>query len=574
VPAKASVSATWTPEAPLLLARPLPIALALLSIGGCAHKRTEATAPVAPATAQTPTTDAESDAEAPPSAPWHEGAVFYEIFVRSFADSDGDGVGDFAGLTARLDELNDGDDATDTDLGVDALWLMPVFESPSYHGYDVTNYRATEPDYGSLEDFDALVAAAHARGIRVILDFVLNHSSSAHPWFLSSAAGAESPHRDYYLWREEPDGRWRRPWDESTVWHVRGDDHFMGLFYSGMPDLNLENHVVVEEMIGAMRFWLDRGVDGFRVDAARYLVEREDESGVQMADTPQTHALVRRIRAALDESHPGAVLVAEAWTDTARIAPYYGDGDEFHLAFSFDVAGALLESVRSGQRADLVQALRTAGESFTHRAFEAPFLTNHDMRRAARVLDGDDDGARLAAATLLALPGSPFLYYGEEIGMRGGEGDGDEHKRTPMRWSEEAPGFGFTTSDAPWFSADEPAGTSVDTQRRDPDSLWRWYQRLIAQRRGQAALRSGELEVLRTEGGGPGALALLRRAGEERVLFVANFDRAPAASLKVDLEGDAELLLQRGADSVTAKRGDGLVVDGLGPRSFAFFFVR
>jgi glycosidase len=505
---------------------------------------------------------------------WWEGAVFYEVFVRSFADSDGDGTGDLRGLTARLDYLNDGDPRTDGDLGVSGLWLMPIYASPSYHGYDVVDYRAIHPDYGTLADFDAFVAAAHARGIRVILDFVLNHSSSEHPWFLSAKRGPDAAHRDFYTWRDEPDARWTRPWDGAGVWHESGDEFFYALFWSGMPDVNLANERARDEMVSAMRFWLDRGVDGFRVDAARYLIEEDDGQTAVLADSAGSHRFVRELRAELERTHKDVLLVAEAWSTTEDIATYWGDGDEYQLAFSFGVAGALLESVRDKNRAHLKQELALAAEAFADRAFEAPFLTNHDMRRVMQALGDDVDAARLAAATLLALPGTPFLYYGEELGMRGGDGSGDEHKRTPMRWREDG---GFTTG-TPWFESSVPAGVSVAAQTDDPGSLLSWYRRLIRARASSDALARGDTSLPASEGGGRGAFALVRELpGEhasERVLFLANFADEPTTAWTLDITGTPQVLLAQGVDDAFAQGDERLVVPAVAPRGFALVALR
>jgi len=211
----------------------------------------------------------------PPEVGWWHDAVFYEIFVRSFADSNGDGIGDFRGLTEKLDYLNDGDPKTSNDLGINAVWLMPVFSSPSYHGYDVVDYKAVEPDYGSLKDFDAFVRAAHERGIRVILDYVPNHASSQHPLFVSSK-NRNSPDRDKFIWRDVPPEGWNRPWDGQPVWYQAGDAYYYGLFWSGMPDWNLANPNVEAMHLDNMRFWMKRGIDGFRIDAARHFFESED----------------------------------------------------------------------------------------------------------------------------------------------------------------------------------------------------------------------------------------------------------------------------------------------------------
>ena len=505
--------------------------------------------------------------------PWWRDAVFYEIFVRSFADSDGDGVGDLRGLTERLDALNDGDASTTDDLGVTALWLMPIHPSPSYHGYDVVDYDAVNPDYGTMEDLQVFLDAAHERGLRVIIDFVLNHSSSRHPWFLNARTGPEASRRLWYTFRPEPDPAYRRPWDGSLdVWHPSRVGYYYGLFWSGMPDLALDHPPVERAMLASMKGWLARGLDGFRVDAVRYLIE--DPRG-QVADTPATHALSRRIRAELQADFPQSVLVAEAWTGSEDIAPYYGEGDEYHLAFDFPTAGAVMTAAKDGLRASLDQALAVREETYLDPGFAAPFLTNHDMRRAQRQLDeaGASRGARPAAATLFALPGPPFVYYGEEIGMRGGPSGADEDKRTPMRWTAEAPGYGFTTAARPWRFAEEPTGVDVATQRATEGSLWRLYRDLITLRTRHPSLTRGALERPTREGGGRGTTGFIRAAPDaEPVLFVVNFADEEEEVVRFRRpESRASVLLQEGLARPPEWTEDGwLEVGPLGPRGFAF----
>ena len=502
----------------------------------------------------------------PESTRWWRDSVFYEVFVRSFADSNGDGVGDLAGLTARLDALNDGDPATTTDLGVDALWLMPIAPSPSYHGYDVTDYVGVNPAYGTLADFEALVAAAHARGIKVVLDMVLNHSSSRHPWFIDSQSGTGAPKRDWYVWSATDLG-WRRPWDGSVAWYPLNGAYYWGIFSPGMPDLNLANPAVEAEITDAMKAWLRRGVDGFRLDAVRYLVETGPGAGVM--DTAETHAFLRRLRGALRAENPDVLLVGEAWTALETVAGYWGGGAELHLAFSFDLAEALKTAARDGVSAPLVNLLARTEAAYADRAFEAPFLSNHDQVRTLRFLAGDAAAARVAAATLHALPGTPFVYYGEEIGMQGGAAAQDQEKRTVFHWTGTGPGYGFTTG-TPWYAnTAEAAGVDVASQRADPASLWNLYRRLIAVRRGEVALRRGAAVRPPVTGGGTGAFALVRSEGASRVLFVANFAATPTGPFAVDVPGNPTVLVSEGLAAPSASGGKVLVPD-LGPRGFAY----
>ncbi|MCA9556641.1 MAG: alpha-amylase, partial [Myxococcales bacterium] len=293
----------------------------------------------------------------------------------------------------------------------------------------------------------------------------------------------------YYIWSDEDLG-WSAPWG-GNVWHPNGDRYYFGLFWSGMPDLNLANPEVEQAMGDAMAFWLDKGVDGFRVDAVRHLFESED--GV-LVDQPETHAFMKRLRARLDPAHPKALYVAEAWTDSDTVAKYRGDhGEEFQLAFSFDAANALVAAARDGLKVSLLQYDATAAKAYADRGFEAPFLTNHDMPRVMRQLQGDLPAAKIAAAALLAMPGTPFIYYGEELGMQGGAQPKDEDKRTPMRWVPE-PGHGFTTG-RPWYDAPEGPGVSV-AEEQGQGSLRSVYRTAIRVREGHRALARGDVTML------------------------------------------------------------------------------
>ena len=506
-----------------------------------------------------------SDPVGPPPPPGLHGGTVYEIFVRSFADSDGNGVGDLPGLTAHLDYLNDGDPATDGDLGVDGVWLMPIFPSPSYHGYDVSDYRAINPAYGTLADLDAFLAGAHARGIKVVIDMVLNHSSRAHPWFVDASAGPTAERRDFYTWSSEQP-RWTRPWEATNPWYPSGGAWYYGVFCDCMPDLNLTNPAVEAELIDAMKFWLARGVDGFRLDAVRYFYEN---GAGQQSDQPQNHEFLKRVRAALTAQYPDAMLVAEAWAPIDIQARYWGNGDEAQLAFSFDLSDALKASATSGDASNVINILARAETTIPDRAYEAPFLSNHDQVRVMRALANTPGPARVAAAALFAMPGTPFLYYGEEVGMLGGAGNADENKRTAMRWNAAAPGYGFTTG-TPWRTSDEPAGVDVASQQADAGSLWRLYRALIELRRENAALY-GAQATRPTTSGPASLLALLRTDGDgKRVLFVANFNGAPTGAFTVDLAGTPRLLLAEGLAAPPSVASGKLSFSDLPAHGFAF----
>jgi len=504
---------------------------------------------------------------------WARGAVFYEVFVRSFSDSDGDGVGDLRGLTAKLDYLNDGKGRSTHSLGVDALWLMPIFASPSYHGYDTTDYTAIAPAYGSLDDLRRLLDEAHRRGMRVLLDLVLNHTSSEHPWF-REARSSFGPHRDWYLWRGDDPG-WTQPWGGTAhVWHPSsgpppfGGSYYYGVFWSGMPDLNWRNPAVREEMKRVAKLWLDAGVDGFRLDAARHLVE--NGGGDLQVDQPETHAAWKEFAAFVRQVKPQATLVGEAWTDTAHIAPYFGDatavagGDELPMTFDFPLAEATIAAVRDGAGDAVAAKLREIAALYPRGAIDAPFLTNHDMVRVATQLGGDADRLKLAAAILLTLPGAPFVYYGEELGLENGPQSDDPAKRTPMPW-DASPSAGFT-SGQPWHAlAPGHETVNVASEDADPGSLLNVYRRLIAARHRSAALRQGDLAIL--SGGGP-LLVLRRRAGRETVLVAHNLSDRQAATDPLSLRGRTTLLYAS-PGAVSARAGRNLVRLTLPPRGSA-----
>jgi alpha-amylase len=501
---------------------------------------------------------------------WARGAVFYEVFVRSFADSDGDGVGDLAGLTARLDYLNDGDPAGGRDLGVDALWLMPVFESPSYHGYDVTDYEAIEPDYGTLEDFDHLLSEAHRRGIRVIVDLVVNHTSVQHPWFERACCSPRSPYRSWYVWRPDDPG-WTQPWGSGyPTWHRRGEEYYYGIFWSGMPDLDWRTRAVREEMKRIAALWLERGVDGFRLDATRHLVA--NGPGELQNDQPETHEYLKEFAAHVRQRFPEAVLVGENWTDTARIAPYFGStaevrgGDELPMNFDFPLAEAILAAVETGVADPVAATLAEISRLYPPGVIDAPFLTNHDQVRVATRLAGDPARLGLAASILLTLPGAPFLYYGEEIGLPNGAGREDEQKRTPMPWDATAPAKGFTTAPEPWFPfAPAPEEVSVAAQIDTPGSLLAHYRELIRLRHAAPALATGELELLAP--GEPAVLAYLRRTPSDTVLVVHNLaGEELAVELPLPPAASEDLLATPGASLRPA--ADGATVT-LPPRASA-----
>lgn len=440
--------------------------------------------------------------------PWWNDRVFYEIFVRSFNDSDGDGIGDLQGLIDKLDYLNDGDPTTIDDLGITGIWLMPITTSPSYHGYDVTDYLNVDPDYGTNEDFTRLVEEAHKRGINIIVDLVMNHTSSQHPWFVASKAD-DPDYRDWYIWVTENPG-YLGPWNQK-VWNLTGNGFYYSVFWSGMPDLNLRNPAVTTELYEIIRFWLEElNTDGFRLDAIKHLIE----NGRVQENTPQTHAWLREFHNFYKGVDPEAVTVGEAWTSTTEVLDY--TGDEVDIAFAFDLAGAFLTTAKGPVIFPVVNELSQVVESYPPGQY-ATFLTNHDQDRLMSQLR-DIPKAKLAALMLLTSPGVPFLYYGEEIGMTGTKPD--EDIRRPMQWNANLPGVGFTTG-TPWRNpASDAEDVNVAVQTDDPASLLTHYRTLIQLRNQYAALRTGEWTQINSSS--PQIFAYLRHEQEEYIFVLMN----------------------------------------------------
>jgi len=468
-------------------------------------------------------------ARAPIDTTWRRGGTCYEIFVRSFYDSDGDGIGDFNGLTQKLDYVNDGNPRSTKSLGAKCIWLMPIDASPSYHGYDVKNYYRVNPEYGTMADFRRLVAEAHRRGINVLVDLVLNHASSQHPYFLEALHDPASPHRSWFRFSATPRDD-KGPWGQQ-VWHKspERDEWYYGIFTSEMPDLNYENPEVRAEAAKVAKFWLtEMGVDGFRLDAVPYLVEE----GTQVANTPGTHAVLRDFSAAVRRAAPGAFTVGEVWDSIGAIMPYYPD--QLDSYFSFELSDQLLDAMRTGTAAKLLASYARMNRAMPGTRW-SPFLRNHDQTRTLTALGGDRAAARQAAELLLTLPGLPFVYYGEEIGMTGDKPD--PRLRTPMQWTPgRAAGF---TSGAPWEPLQPDTATAnVAVETRDSASLLTHYRKLIHLRANNPALGGGDFLPLQSSDSA--VAAYLRRSRSHVVLVVANLANAPRTGITL-ATGDAAL---------------------------------
>ncbi len=464
-----------------------------------------------------------------PSDRWFQHAVFYEVLVRGFFDADGDGTGDLPGLRAKLDYLQW--------LGIDCVWLLPFYPSPLRDGgYDVTDFFNVQPEYGTLGDLVMLLEDAHRRGIRVIADLVTNHTSDQHPWFLESRSSRTNPKADWYVWNDD-DQRWpearvvftdveRSNW----TWDDTRKQYYWHRFYSHQPDLNYENPEVADAMLEVVRFWLDLGLDGFRLDAVPYLFQRDGTSGEHL---PETHAYVRRIRKQLDAEYPGRILLAEANGWPADVADYFGTGDECHLCFHFPLMPRLFMAVRREHRYPVTEILSQTPEIPSSCQW-AIFLRNHDEltleqvseeerdyliaeyakdprmkrhmgigRRLAPLLDGDRKLAELLYALLLSLPGSPVVYYGDELLMGDNIYLGDRDSvRTPMQWSPDRNG-GFSNADfaqlylPPLMDPVYGYGAvNVEAQMRNPGSFLHWLRGMLVHRRSMPVLGIGRMEVL------------------------------------------------------------------------------
>jgi len=442
------------------------------------------------------------------------GKVYYEIFVRSFYDTNGDGIGDLNGVTAKLDYLKE--------LGIGGIWLMPINASPSYHGYDTTDYYAVNPEYGTLDDLKKLIEEAHKRDIKVIMDLVVNHTSKEHPWFKEALADEKSPYRNWYTFAKSDEQVRADGALGGDPWHSYGSYKYLGVFWEGMPDLNFDEPKVREEMIKIGQFWLGQGLDGFRLDAAKHIYG----DFASTASTPEIQAKNKawwqEFRAGMNEVKPDAYLIGEVWDSLTVIAPYFDHA--LDSAFHFDLAGRLLSAAGGEQDADLAYSLgraygvydKSSGGTFV----DAPFLSNHDQNRVMTVLNGNIDHAKMAAAMLLTLPGTPYLYYGEEIGMKGAKPD--EYIREPMLWySNPSGGEGQTAWESSRYNAGAGA-VSVEAQTADKQSMLSHYRELIKWRNEEPALRDGGIAEFKLEPANKKLSAYIRVIASERVLVVHN----------------------------------------------------
>lgn len=459
--------------------------------------------------------------------PWWKHAVIYQVYPRSFADSNGDGIGDLPGLIARLDYLQA--------LGIDALWLSPVFRSPMCDaGYDICDFTDIDPLFGTLHDLDELIARAHQRGLKVLLDFVPNHTSDQHPWFIDSRASRASAKRDWYLWRDQPNN-WRAAigGGSAWTWDEPSQQYYLHFFLAQQPDLNWHNPEVVAAMQGVLRFWLDRGVDGFRIDVVHCVgkdLRFEDdprclagEAMVHINDQPYSHEVLRGLRRLVDEYPGERVLIGEVnIRSTRQVAAYYGASDELHMSFNFPPLDASWDPV-----VFRLCIREVENELGPLQAWPTWVLSNHDNSRHRSRYGGELRRAHAAAVLLLTLRGTPFIYQGEELGLEDVMVDahsrvdpgGRDGSRAPLPWQARPPHGWLGKS--PWLPFSPQADAlSVQTQERSSASTLALYRRLLACRRNSAALQLGDWQELPSH---PCLLAYRRHSHEDERLVCINF---------------------------------------------------
>jgi maltose alpha-D-glucosyltransferase / alpha-amylase len=536
---------------------------------------------------------------------WYRDAVIYQLHVRTFCDSNNDGIGDFRGLMQKLDYLEY--------LSVDALWLMPFFPSPLRDdGYDISDYYSVHPNYGDLDDFKAFLKVAHERGIKVIIEMVLNHTSDQHAWFQESRSSRDNPKRDWYVW-SDTDDRYK---DARIIfldtemsnwaWDPVSKSYYWHRFFSHQPDLNYDNPAVFEAMWGVMKFWLDMGVDGFRLDAVPYLVERD---GTNCENLPETHAVIRELRKRLDAEYPGKMLLAEANQWPADISSYFGNGDEFHMAFHFPLMPRIFMAVQLEDRKPIIEILEQTPQ-IPETSQWCIFLRNHDeltlemvtdverdymydeyakdktmrinlgiRRRLAPMMNNDRRRIELLNVLLMSMPGTPIIYYGDEIGMGDNIYLGDRNGvRTPMQWNG-GWNAGFSGADperlySPLIS--NPVygyqAINVEAQKRVPHSLLSWMKRLIEVRKSTRIFGRGSIEFLRPSN--HRVLAYVRQLDDQKILIVNNL-ASSAQAVELDLrQFKGSIPIEMSGRNLFPRIGDLPYLLTLGPYQSYWFRLR
>ncbi len=536
---------------------------------------------------------------------WYKDAVIYQLHVRTFCDSNGDGIGDFRGLTNKLDYLQE--------LGINAIWLLPFYPSPLRDdGYDIADYTTVHPSYGSLEDFKDFLRAAHDRRIRVITEMVVNHTSDQHPWFQEARSSRENPKRDWYVW-SETDTRYQGvriifvdTEMSNWAWDPISKSYYWHRFFNHQPDLNYDNPAVREAMWEVMKFWLDIGVDGFRLDAVPYLIERD---GTSCENLPETHEIIRDLRKRVDAAYPGKMLLAEANQWPADVRSYFGNGDEFHMAFHFPLMPRMFMAVKLEDRKPIIEILEQTPQ-IPDNCQWCIFLRNHDeltlemvtdverdymydeyavdkamrinlgiRRRLAPMMENDRRRVELLTGLLLSMPGTPIIYYGDEIGMGDNVYLGDRNGvRTPMQWNG-GWNAGFSSADperlySPLIS--NPVygyqAINVDSQRRSAHSLLSWTKSVIQTRNAFRAFSRGSIEFLNPSN--HRVLAYVRRLGEEKILVVNNLSSS-AQAVELNLQQyKGHIPIEMFGRNLFPRIGELPYLLTLGPYQFFWFRLR
>jgi len=540
-----------------------------------------------------------------PQADWYKDSIIYQLHVRTFYDSNGDGIGDFRGLQQRLDYLKD--------LGVNTIWLLPFYPSPLRDdGYDIADYCAVHSSYGVLEDFKSCLAAAHERGIRVIIELVLNHTSDQHPWFQEARSSRDNAKRDWYVW-SDTDDRYRNARIifldtelSNWAWDPISKSYYWHRFFSHQPDLNFDNPGVREAIWQVMKFWLEAGVDGFRLDAVPYLVERE---GTSCENLPETHEILRDLRRRLDQAFPGKMLLAEANQWPADVCAYFGQGDEFHMAFHFPLMPRMFMALKLEDRKPIIEILQRTPQ-IPDTCQWCIFLRNHDeltlemvtdverdymydeyardkaarinmgiRRRLAPLMDNDRRRIELLNGLLMSLPGTPIVYYGDEIGMGDNVYLGDRNGvRTPMQWNGHWNG-GFSNADPEQLYSPPISNPvygyqaiNVDSQLRSEHSLLSWMRKMIQVRKSSPVFSRGTIEFLQPTN--HRALAYVREFGKERVLVVNNLANS-AQAVELDLRKYmGSIPIEMSGKTIFPRIADLPYLLTMGPYQFYWFRLR
>jgi maltose alpha-D-glucosyltransferase/alpha-amylase len=536
---------------------------------------------------------------------WYKDAVIYQLHVRTFCDSNGDGIGDFVGLTQRLDYLQE--------LGTNTIWLLPFYPSPLRDdGYDIADYTTVHPSYGTLDDFKTFLTAAHNRGLRVIIEMVMNHTSDQHPWFQEARSSRDNPKRDWYVW-SDTDTKYKGVRIifvdtelSNWTWDLVSKSYYWHRFFYHQPDLNFDNPEVFEAMWEIMKFWLDMGVDGFRLDAVPYLVERE---GTSCENLPETHAIIKEIRKRLDQFYPGRMLLAEANQWPADVRAYFGDGDEFHTAFHFPLMPRMFMAVKLEDRKPIIEILDQT-PPIPENCQWCIFLRNHDeltlemvtdierdymydeyatdktmrinlgiRRRLAPMMENDRRRIELLNGLLMSMPGTPIIYYGDEIGMGDNIYLGDRNGvRTPMQWNGGTnAGFSFADPErlySPLISNSVYGYqvVNVDSQRRFSHSLLSWMKALIKTRNSYRVFSRGTMEFLRPSN--HRVLAYIRELGNEKILVVNNL-ASSAQAVELDVQRyKGYIPIEMFGRNLFPRFGDLPYLLTLGPYQFYWFRLR